>query len=52
METDQDNIELIDIVEREGEEINHYLVDESISISNAGEAIVYLWDSRYWEIVE
>ena len=43
---------LINIIENEGEEINHYPVDESIDNTNAGNAIVYLWDTRYWEIIE
>lgn len=43
--------QLISIVEDGGDELSTYTVDESQTISNAGEAVQYIWNSKKYEII-
>ena len=42
---------LIELLEAEGKEISFYPVDESQLVTNAGDAVVYLYLGRKYEII-
>lgn len=43
--------QLISMVEEDGDEISNYPVDESQTISNAGDAVQYMYDGKKYEII-
>ena len=45
------NDELIDEIEEYGDELSNYPVDESQTISNAGDAVQYSYKGKVYEII-
>lgn len=43
--------ELISVVEAGGDELSNYPVDESQTISNAGDAVQYMYEGKKYEII-
>ena len=43
--------ELISVVEDGGDELSNYPVDESQTISNAGDAVQYMYEGKLYEII-
>ncbi len=42
---------LISLVEDGGDELSNYPVDESQTISNAGDAVQFMWNGKKYEII-